>query len=198
MWPARRGRPRYIGGLALTRIAAWLAVHRRQLLQRAEDDARGRRRCAEDETMRTTTALSRRQVGTTRRAGIFLAVSRAFLSSGVPERAPEGRRCLGLAGWIRPKSRRKRESEGATGPIFTVRMKKMCAGASPDSWLEMLLSIAAEPSRQVASREQIRWSPCIAQLRALQYCTAATSMCQCAMVIRCVRRFFAGFFCLFG
>jgi hypothetical protein len=34
--------PRYIGALALTRLAAWLAVHRRQLLQRAEDDARGK------------------------------------------------------------------------------------------------------------------------------------------------------------
>jgi hypothetical protein len=90
MWPARRGRPRYIGALALTRLAAWLAVHRRQHLQRAEDDARGRRRCAEDETMRTTTAHSRRQVRATRRAGIFLAGLRAFLSSGVPERAPEG------------------------------------------------------------------------------------------------------------
>jgi hypothetical protein len=48
--------------------------------------ARGRRRCAEDETMRTTTAHSRRQVGATRRAGIFLAFSHAFLSSGVPKR----------------------------------------------------------------------------------------------------------------
>jgi hypothetical protein len=86
-----RGRPRYIGGRALTRLAAWLDVHRRQLLQRAEDDARERRRCAEDETMMTTTDLSRRQVGATRRAESFFAVSRAFLSSGVPERAPEGR-----------------------------------------------------------------------------------------------------------
>jgi hypothetical protein len=101
MWSARHGRPRYIGGLALTRLAAWLAVHRRQLLQRAEDDARGRRRCAEDETIRTTTAHSRRQVGATRRAGIFLAVSHAFLSSGVPERAPGGRGWPGLAGWMK-------------------------------------------------------------------------------------------------
>jgi hypothetical protein len=60
MWPARRGRPRYIGGRALTRLAVWLAVHRRQLIQRAEDDTWGRRRCAKDETIRTTTALSRR------------------------------------------------------------------------------------------------------------------------------------------
>jgi hypothetical protein len=49
MWPARRGRPRYIGALALTRLAAWLAVHRRQPLQRAEDDAHG-----EDDDARKT------------------------------------------------------------------------------------------------------------------------------------------------
>jgi hypothetical protein len=39
MWPAIRGKPRYIGALALTRLVVWLAVHRRQPLQRAEDDA---------------------------------------------------------------------------------------------------------------------------------------------------------------
>jgi hypothetical protein len=44
-----RGRPRYIGGRALTRIAAWLDVNWRQLLQHAEDDARVRRRCDEDD-----------------------------------------------------------------------------------------------------------------------------------------------------
>jgi hypothetical protein len=33
-------RPRYRGALALTRLVAWLAVHQRQPLQRAEDDAR--------------------------------------------------------------------------------------------------------------------------------------------------------------
>jgi hypothetical protein len=38
--------------------------------------------------MRTTTGLSRRQVGATRRAGNFLDVSRAFVSSGLPERTP--------------------------------------------------------------------------------------------------------------
>jgi hypothetical protein len=42
MWPARRGRPRYIAALALTRLAAWLAGHRRQPLQRAEDDVCGK------------------------------------------------------------------------------------------------------------------------------------------------------------
>jgi hypothetical protein len=41
MWLARHSRPRYIGALVLTRLAAWLAVHRRQPLQRAEDDACG-------------------------------------------------------------------------------------------------------------------------------------------------------------
>jgi hypothetical protein len=66
-------------------------VYWRQLLQRAEDDVRGRRRCAEDKTMRTTTDLSRRQVGATRRVGSFLAVPRVFLSSGVPECALEDR-----------------------------------------------------------------------------------------------------------
>jgi hypothetical protein len=39
---------------ALTHLAAWVDVYRWQLLQRAEDDAWGRRRCVEDETMRTT------------------------------------------------------------------------------------------------------------------------------------------------
>jgi hypothetical protein len=47
MWPARHDRPRYIGALALTRLVAWLAVHRRQPLQRAEDDA-----CGEDDDAR--------------------------------------------------------------------------------------------------------------------------------------------------
>jgi hypothetical protein len=51
-----------------------------RLLQRAEDDA-----------MRMTICLSRRQVGSTRRAGTFLDVSRAFVSSGLPERVPEDR-----------------------------------------------------------------------------------------------------------
>jgi hypothetical protein len=112
MWPARRGRPRYIGGLALTRLAAWLAVHRRQLLQRAEDDARGRRRCAEDETM-TTTALSLAdKSGATRRAGNFLAVSRVFLSSGVPESAPEGRGWPGLVGWMKAQIQTKTTIQG--------------------------------------------------------------------------------------
>jgi hypothetical protein len=101
------GRPRYIGGRTFTRLAAWLAVHRRQLLQRAEEDARGRRRCAEDETMRTMTALSRRQVGATRRAGNFLAVSRAIFSSGVPECVPEGHGWPGLAGWMKGQIRVK-------------------------------------------------------------------------------------------
>jgi hypothetical protein len=62
--------------------------------------------------MRTTTAHSRQQVGATRRAGIFLAVSRAFLSSGVPERAPEGRGWSGLAGWMKAQIRAKTRIRG--------------------------------------------------------------------------------------
>jgi hypothetical protein len=53
---------------------------RRRALQRAEDDA-----------MRTTIGLSRRQIGATRRAGTFLDISRAFVSSGLPG-ASSGRR----------------------------------------------------------------------------------------------------------
>jgi hypothetical protein len=62
--------------------------------------------------MRTTTAHSRRQVGATRRAGIFLAFSRAFLSSGVPERAPKGRGWPGLAGWMKAQIRAKTRIRG--------------------------------------------------------------------------------------
>jgi hypothetical protein len=40
--------------------------------------------------MRMTIALSCRQVGATRRVGTFRAVSRAFVLSEVPERAPGG------------------------------------------------------------------------------------------------------------
>jgi hypothetical protein len=135
-----RGRPRYIGGRALTRLAVWLAVHRRQLLQRVEDDARERRRCAEDDTMRTTTALSRRQVGATRRTGNFLAVLRAFLSSGVPERAPEGRGWPGLTGWMKAQIRAKTRNRGRDWAVFRrLDEKKRVSGASPGSWLEMLL-----------------------------------------------------------
>jgi hypothetical protein len=94
MWPARRGRPHYIVALALTRLAAWLAGHRRQPLQRAEDDA-----CGEDDAQKTRRWGRRPRTLADRSgphdprecSGIFLAFSRAFLSSGVPERAPEGR-----------------------------------------------------------------------------------------------------------
>jgi hypothetical protein len=78
--------------------------------------------------MRTTTAHSRRQVGATRRAGIFLAFSHAFLSSGVPERVPEGRGWPGLAGWMKTQIRTKTRTRDATGPIYAVRMKKTRAG----------------------------------------------------------------------
>jgi hypothetical protein len=114
MWPARRAV--YKGGRALTRLAAWLDVHRRQLLQRAEDDAWERQRCAEDEMMTMTTALSRRQLGATRRAGSFLTVSRTFLSSGVLEHAPEGRGWPGLAGWMNAQIRAKTRNRGRDSP----------------------------------------------------------------------------------
>jgi hypothetical protein len=67
--------------------------------------ARGRPQCAEDEMMRTTITHSHRQVGATRRPGIFVAFLRAFLSSGVPERAPEGRGWPGLAGSMKAQIR---------------------------------------------------------------------------------------------
>jgi hypothetical protein len=112
MWPARRGRPRYIGALALTRLAAWLAVHRRQPLQRAEDDA-----CGEDDARKTrrrppTLADRSGPHDPRERVGIFLAFSRAFLSSEVPERAPEGRGWPGLAGWMKAQIRAKTRIRG--------------------------------------------------------------------------------------
>jgi hypothetical protein len=64
------------------------------------------------------TALSRRQLGATRRAGSFLAVSRAFLSSGVPERAPEGRGWPGLAGWMKAQIRAKKRNRGRDWAVF--------------------------------------------------------------------------------
>jgi hypothetical protein len=78
--------------------------------------------------MRTTTALSRRQVGATRRAGIFLAVSRAFLSSGVPGRAPEGRGWPGLTGWMKPQIRAKTRIRGRDWTDFRRLDKKMGTG----------------------------------------------------------------------
>jgi hypothetical protein len=77
-----------------------------QKTMRGKTTMRGRR-CD-----RTTTALSRRQVGATRRAGTFLAVSRVFVSSGVPERAPGGRGWPGLAGWINAQIRTKTRNRG--------------------------------------------------------------------------------------
>jgi hypothetical protein len=89
--------------------------------------------------MRTTTVLSRRQVGATRRAGTFLAVSRAFLSSGVPERAPEGRGWPGLAGWMKTQIRAKTRNRGRDWAVFRrPDEKKRLPGASPGPWLEML------------------------------------------------------------
>jgi hypothetical protein len=68
--------------------------------------------------MRTTTALSRQQVGATRRAVSFLDVSRAFLSSRVPERAPEGRGWSGLAGWMKTQIRAKSRNRGHDWAVF--------------------------------------------------------------------------------
>jgi hypothetical protein len=78
MWPARRG-------LALTRLAAWLAVHRRQLLQRAKDDARGRRDDEDDDR-----PLSPTSRGHTTRGKFSCRFARVSFVR-VPERAPEGR-----------------------------------------------------------------------------------------------------------
>jgi hypothetical protein len=77
--------------------------------------------------MRTTTDLSRRQVGATRRAGTFLAVSRAFLSSGVPERAPEGRGWPELAGWMKSQIRAKTRNRGRDWAVFCRSDKKKSA-----------------------------------------------------------------------
>jgi hypothetical protein len=86
-------------------------------------------RAEEDDAMRTTNALSRQQVGATRRTGSFLAVPRAFLSSGVPERTPEDRGWPGFAGWMKVQIRAKRRNRGTTG------QKR----GNEESWLEMLL-----------------------------------------------------------
>ena len=141
--------------------AAWHATRpwradRRQPLVRAEDDAcaedddinspRGRRmqtggrllQRAEDDAMRTTIGFSRRQVGATRRAGSFLAVSRAFVSSGVPERSLGGRGGVGSPDEFRPKSGQKRGTGDATGPNYAVRMEKRLAGGLVGGRVEML------------------------------------------------------------
>jgi hypothetical protein len=87
--------------------------------------------------MRTTTALSRRQVGATRHARNFLAVSRAFLSSRVPERAPEGRGWPELAGWMKAQIRTKKRIRWHDWTVFhRPDEKKGCQGLA---WLEKLL-----------------------------------------------------------
>jgi hypothetical protein len=88
--------------------------------------------------MRTTTALSHRQVGATRRAGTFRAVSRAFVSSRVPERAPVGRGWPGLAGWMKAQIREKMRNQGRDWAVFHRPDEKRLLGASPGPWLEML------------------------------------------------------------
>jgi hypothetical protein len=62
--------------------------------------------------MRTTTALSYRQVGATRRAGTFLDVSRAFVSSRLSERALGGQGWPGLAEWMKAQIRVKTRNRG--------------------------------------------------------------------------------------
>jgi hypothetical protein len=78
--------------------------------------------------MRTTIALSRRQVGATRRAGTFIGFSRAFVSSGLPERAPGG---LGIA-WARRMDESpnpgENEEPGARLGLFRRPDKKMAVG----------------------------------------------------------------------
>jgi hypothetical protein len=66
-----------------------------RLLQRAEEDA-----------MRTTTGLSRRQVGATRRAGTFSAFPAHLFPPDSPS-APGGPGWPGLIGWIKAQIRTK-------------------------------------------------------------------------------------------
>jgi hypothetical protein len=91
----------------------------------------GRRDDEDDD--RPTTTHSRRQVGATRRAGIFVAFSRMFLSSGVPERAPEDRGWPGLAGWMKAQIRAKTRIRGRDWTdLRRPDEKKRVSGASLD------------------------------------------------------------------
>jgi hypothetical protein len=85
-----RGRTRYIGGRALTSLAVWLHVRQRQAFTARGRRCMERRRCAEDDAMRTMTALSRRQVGATGRAGTFLAHFFHPESPSTPRKAENG------------------------------------------------------------------------------------------------------------
>jgi hypothetical protein len=90
--------------------------------------------------MRMTTALSRRQVRATRRAGTSLGFSRAFVSSRLPERGPGGRGWPGLAGSMKAQIRVKTRNRGCDWAIFRrPDEKKVLPRASSGSWLEMLL-----------------------------------------------------------
>jgi hypothetical protein len=84
------------------------------------------------------------QVGATRRAGIFLGDSRAFVSFGLPERASGEWGWPGLAGWMKAQIRAKTRNRGRDWAFFAVRMKKGLPGASSGSWLEMLLGRGGE------------------------------------------------------
>jgi hypothetical protein len=62
--------------------------------------------------------------------GIFLDFSRAFLSSGVPERAPEGRGWRGLAGWMKAQIRAKTRIRGRDwADLHRPDEKKMSTGS---------------------------------------------------------------------
>jgi hypothetical protein len=91
--------------------------------------------------MRTTTALSHRQVGATRRAGTFLAVFRVFVSFGVPERAPGGRGWPGLAGWMKAQIRAKTRNRGRDWAIFRRPDEKKADGGLAGSIAEDALTI---------------------------------------------------------
>jgi hypothetical protein len=78
--------------------------------------------------MRTTTALSRRQVRATRRVGTFLTASRAFVSSGIPEHAPGGRGWSGLAGWMKAQIRAKTRNRGRDWAVFRRPDEKKAVG----------------------------------------------------------------------
>jgi hypothetical protein len=70
---------------------------------RAGKTMRGRRDDEDDDRPLSPTGRGHTTRG--ERAGIFVDFSRAFLSSGVPERAPEGQGWRGLAGWMKAQIR---------------------------------------------------------------------------------------------
>jgi hypothetical protein len=83
---------------------------------------------AEDNVIRTTVSLSRRQIGATRRAGTgtFLDDSRAFVSSIIPEGAPRGRVWHGLAGWMKSQIQAKTRIRGRDWARGAFKMVGLC------------------------------------------------------------------------